>query len=83
MELAEIITLVTFVVSFVLGIIAKKVPFVNDKMIPIQNLVVGIIIAVIEWTITKNFSVAIATSGLLAGGVYDVIHNLDKILHNK
>lgn len=79
METTEILALVTFVVSFVLGIIAKKVPFVNNKLIPIQNILVGLIFAIVEWIITKDFSFAVMTSGILAGGTYDIIHNLDKL----
>ena len=79
METTEILTLVTFAVSFILGIIAKKSTFVRNELIPIQNIAVGLIIAIIEWIITKDFSIAIATSGILAGGTYDILHNLDKL----
>lgn len=79
MELTQIVEIVTFVVALILGVIAKKVNFVDNKLIPIQNLVVGLIVAIIEWIITKDFSTAIALSGVLAGGTYDIIHNLDKL----
>lgn len=80
MELQHIIGLVTILVTFVLGIISKKNPNINNKIIPIQNLLVGLIVALIEWIITKDFKVAIALSGVFAGGTYDIIHNLQKIL---
>jgi hypothetical protein len=38
-----------------------------------------VLVAVIEYVITKDFSAAIALSGLLAGGTYDVLHNLQKL----
>jgi hypothetical protein len=38
-----------------------------------------VIVAIIEWIITKDFSTAIALSGLLAGGTYDILHNLNKL----
>lgn len=79
MELTEIIALVTFIVTFVCGIITKKCPKISNKIIPIQNLVIGLIVAVIEWIITKDFKVAIALSGILAGGTYDILHNLEKL----
>lgn len=79
MALADIIAIVTYIVAFILGLIAKRVPFVNNKIIPLQNIAVGLIIAIIEWIITKDFNIAIATSGILAGGTYDVLHNLDKL----
>lgn len=80
MELTEILTVVTIIVTWLLGILAKKLPFINNKLIPIQNIAVGVIVAVIEWIITKDFSTAIALSGLIAGGTYDVFHNLQKIV---
>ena len=79
MSLEVIITLVTMVVTFLCGIIAKKSKWFNTNLIPIQNIFIGIIVDIIEWIITKDFSVAIATSGLIAGGIYDIGHNLQKI----
>ena len=40
----------------------------------------GLIVAIIEWIITKNFENAIMVSGILAGGTYDIFHNLEKII---
>lgn len=80
MELTEILTVVTIIVTWLLGILAKKLPFINNKLIPIQNIAIGVIVAIIEWIITKDFSTAIALSGLIAGGTYDVFHNLQKIV---
>lgn len=79
MTLEAIIMLVTMVVTFFCGLIAKKVSWFNTNLIPIQNILIGIIVAVIEWIITKDFSTAIAVSGLIAGGIYDIGHNLQKM----
>lgn len=79
MSLEVIITLVTMVVTFLCGIIAKKSKWFNTNLIPIQNIFIGIIVAIIEWIITKDFSTAIAVSGLIAGGIYDIGHNLQKM----
>ena len=80
MELTDILTIVTIIITWLLGIVAKKSNFIKNNLIPIQNLVIGLVIAVIEWIITKDFKVAIAFSGLIAGGTYDIIHNLEKIV---
>lgn len=80
MELTEILTLVTIIVAWVLGALAKKSTFVKNELIPLQNILVGLIVALIEWAITKDFSTAIALSGVLAGGTYDIFHNLEKII---
>lgn len=80
MELEYIVSLVTILVTFILGIISKKNPKLSNKIIPIQNLFVGLIVALIEFIITKDFKVAIALSGLIAGGTYDIVHNLNKLI---
>lgn len=80
MELTEIITVVTIVVTWILGALAKKFNWLSTNLIPVQNIAIGIIVALIEWIITKDFSTAIALSGILAGGAYDIFHNLEKIV---
>lgn len=80
MELSTIITLVTIIVTWLLGLVAKKVKWFNNAMIPVQNICIGVVVAIIEWIITKDFKVAIALSGLIAGGSYDILHNLEKII---
>lgn len=77
-----LIELVTVLVTLILGYISKKNSKISNKLIPVQNLLVGVIIAVIEWIITKDFNTAIAISGLLAGGAYDIVHNLQKLNDN-
>lgn len=80
MELSTLISLVTIIVTWILGVISKKNTFINNKLIPIQNILIGVIVATIEWIVTKDFSTAIALSGVIAGGSYDVFHNLEKIV---
>jgi len=80
MDLTSMITLVTIIVTFIFGLIAKKVSWFNNKLIPIQNITIGLIVAAVEWIITKDFSTAIALSGIIAGGTYDILHNLDKMI---
>ena len=83
MEITELITLVTIIVTWVLGVISKEYTALNNKLIPIQNILVGVIVAIIEWVITKDFSTAIALSGLIAGGSYDIFHNLEKLVRGE
>ena len=77
-----IMSLVTIVVTFILGLIAKKVNWVSDNLIPIQNLVIGIIVSLIYYFMTKDVSINIALSGLLTGGTYDIIKNLKELINN-
>jgi len=80
MELTTIISMATVLVAYILGVLAKKSSFINNKLIPIQNIVIGLIVAIVEWIITKDFQAAIALSGLIAGGTYDIFHNLEKMI---
>ena len=91
MDLENIVGVITFVVALILGYFAKKSNFIKNslvtfffvnEMIPIQNVIVGILVALIEWIITKDFNEAIILSGLIAGGTYDIFHNLQKIVKN-
>lgn len=80
MGLEELVSLITIIVTLILGVISKKSSKIRNNIIPIQNLLIGTIVAIVEWIITKDFNSAIALSGLIAGGTYDVIHNLEKII---
>lgn len=77
-----IMSLITIVVTFILGLIAKKVNWVSDNLIPLQNLVIGIIVSLIYYFMTKDVSINIALSGLLSGGTYDIFKNLKEFINN-
>lgn len=75
----EILTIITVIVTFIMGLIAKKVKWINNNLIPVQNLAIGVIFAIVEWIITGDFNMALTVSGLFAGGVYDLGHNFKKM----
>ena len=81
MEVSQLVMLITIIVTWVLGNVSKKSKFIDNNLIPIQNLSIGVVVAIIEWIITGSFDIGISASGLLAGGSYDIIHNLQKILN--
>lgn len=76
----EIISILTIVITLIFGFLSKKSTFISNNLIPIQNLVIGVTIAIVEFIFTKDFSTAIAMSGIFAGGTYDVVHNLEKMI---
>lgn len=80
MDIEVITTLVTIIVTYVCGIIAKKHPKFNNKLIPVQNLLIGIIACVINYVMTKDFSGSIIVAGLMTGGAYDLGKNLNDLL---
>ena len=84
MEASYIVSLITVIVTLILGEITKKYPKIDKKkVIPIQNLIVGVIVSIIYFIITKDFNVAISVSGLIAGGTYDLLKNLTKLIEKE
>ena len=79
MELSTIITIVTICVTFFMGLIAKKVKWFSNRLIPIQNLLIGIIAGSIYFYMTKDINLTIMTVVLGTGGAYDVVSNLNKL----
>ena len=81
--LENIIAFVTIIVSLFLGKLSKNSNFIKNELIPIQNLFVGLFVALIYYFMTKDISLAIGTAGLFAGGSYDIVHNLKKMICSK
>lgn len=79
MNIETIMQLVTVLVTLILGVISKKSKFINNNLIPVQNIVIGLVMALIQWIMTNDISLAIALSGLCAGGTYDFIKNLNQL----
>lgn len=81
METADILSLVTIIVTLILGFISKKSKFINNNLIPVQNVIIGIVMCIVNYLITKDVSAAVLTSGILAGGIYDIGNNINKMLY--
>ena len=82
MNIEIIMSLVTIVVTLILGLLAKKATWISDHIIPIQNLFIGIVVSIIYYFMTKDVSVTIAMSGIIAGGTYDIVKNLKALTDN-
>lgn len=80
MEIHTIISFVTVIVTFICGLIAKKVSWFNNKLIPIQNLAIGLIAGGIYFYMTRDISLVITAIGLGTGGAYDLGKNLLMLL---
>lgn len=76
LTLEMIIPVMTIIVSYFFGFLAKKFNWYKKKYIPIQNGVIGILSAIIYCIAfpEANFIVTLFTalSGFVAGGVYDL-----------
>lgn len=80
MSVSTIIGMVTIVVTYICGLIAKKISWFNNKLIPIQNLAIGLISGSIYFFITKDIDLVIMSIGLGTGGAYDLVKNTKNLL---
>ena len=73
--LETIIPVITVVISYIFGILAKKINWYESKYIPVQNGIIGILSADVYYIAVpeSNFVVVLFTalSGFAAGGIYD------------
>ena len=69
-----IISLVTIIVTWILGYLSKKNPNFSNNMIPIQNIIIMVIVVTIYWIATGDFNLVIASSSPVATIIYDTIH---------
>ena len=80
MNLEIILSIVVMIATFILGLVAKKVTWISNNLIPLQNLVIGVIMALIYFFITKDISIAIVSAGIMTGGAYDLVKNLKELV---
>ena len=66
------VTAGTIIITIVLGFISKKYTKLDSKKIPLQNMFVGLFVFLVQYLITKDVNVAVAVSGILSGGAYDL-----------
>ena len=66
------VTLGTVIITIILGQVTKKYTNLDKKKLPIQNLFIGVFVFGVEYLITKDLNVAVAVSGILSGGIYDI-----------
>ena len=75
-----IITTLTMTLTWILGFIAKRCPYVNNNLIIIQNIVIGLVVSIFYFIVTKDISLAISLSGVFADSGYNLIHNIEKLI---
>lgn len=75
-----IITLLTVTLTWVLGFLSKRCPYINNNLIIIQNIVMGLSVSIFYFAITKDFNLAITLSGVFAETGYNLIHNIEKLI---
>ena len=73
------ITIATIIATIIVGQLTKKFTDLETKQIPLQNLAIGIIVCIIQYAITRNINTAVAVSGLMSGGIYDLSKSINQI----
>lgn len=66
------ITFATVIATIIIAQFTKKFTNLESKQIPLQNLAIGIIVCIIQFAITRDINTAVAISGILSGGTYDL-----------
>lgn len=82
-NIETIIMMITQIIVWVLGYFAKKNPNIKNDFIIFQNGIIGIISCILYYIVTKDYSFAIATSGLTADIIYNLIHSTYKLIKEK
>ena len=82
MPMDLLVTIITIIVNIILAQLSKKYTNISSKLIPLQTMLVGTIVCIIEYIITKDFNTALMLSGIISGGTYDLGKSL-KLLLNK
>ena len=75
-----VITIITMTVTWLLGALSKKSTYINNNLIIIQNIVIGICASAVYYIITKDFNLTITMSGIFAETGYNLIHNVEKLI---
>lgn len=73
-----IFTIISAIVTFILGKVTKKVPQIDNSNIPIQNIIILIISTLVYYFATGDWSLVVASGSPIATLVYDLIHNYNK-----
>lgn len=73
------ITIATIIATIIIGQLTKKYTDLESKQIPLQNLAIGIIVCIIQFAITRDINTAVAVSGLMSGGIYDLNKSISQI----
>lgn len=77
-NIETIFTLTTMLVTYVFGLLAKKSKLIKDEKIPLQNITIAIVMSLIYYAVTGDFSMIVASGSPITTLLYDTIHNLKK-----
>lgn len=73
------ITIATIIATIIVGQLTKKYTTLEKQQLPLQNLAIGIIVCIIQFAITRDINTAVALSGIMSGGIYDIGKAINQI----
>ena len=69
-----VIAICTMIITWSMGYLAKKNPFFNNNLIPLQNILIMVVVVSIYWYLTGDFNMVVASSSPVATIIYDTFH---------
>lgn len=82
-NISVVVTFITILVTWALGKIAKKSKYVNNHIIPLQNIVIGVVVSIIYYLATGDVNVLVSSSSAIATIIYDAVHGFEKLIGGK
>ncbi len=79
----ETITFATMLITTICGYIATKIPWINNKIIPLQNILIGLTISIIYYINTQDFSYSVTMAGIFSTGIYSIGDNIADMMNQK
>lgn len=77
-NIETIITIVTIIITWVCGELAKKSKHILNNRIPIQNIIIAVTMTALYWFATGDISITVASGSPIATLIYDAIHSIKK-----
>ena len=74
-----IISIVTMIITWICGKLAKKNKHILNNRIPIQNIIIAIVMTGIYYLITGDISMVVASGSPVATLIYDAVHEYNNI----
>lgn len=82
-NISVIVTFITIIVTYILGVISKKSSKINDNLIPVQNIIIGVVVGIIYYIATGDIDVIVSSSSAIATVIYDAIHGFEKLINKE
>lgn len=73
-----IVSFITMLITWFLGIVSKKSSKIQNNKIPLQNMIIMLLACMIYYYATGSMSAVVASGSPVATLIYDALHGLNK-----